>query len=1092
MKLTVIFILAAFLQVSAATYAQKVTYKNTKATPEQIFTEIRKQTGYNILISSESISKISPQRVDFKGASLDEVLSKVLDHYPLTYLIEEKTILIKAKELSFPERLKSALSIPLTVTGNVVDETNKPMAGVTVKLKGTATGAVSDAKGSFSISVPDENAILTFSYIGYETQEATAKDLLGGLLITLKATSTNLNEVVINKGYYSEKRALSTGSVGVVTAKEIESQPVRDPLLTLEGRIPGLLVTQINGVSGSLVNVQIRGKNSLSQGSNPLYIIDGVPYAPGNNDFHQVNSAAGVGLGSNSPGGLSPFNSINPADIESIEILQDADATSIYGSRGANGVILITTKKGKAGKLKFDATVNSGASRITHFMPMMNTQQYLQMRNEAFKNDGQTPTKRNAYDILRFDSTSYTNLEKLFIGGTAHNTNAQVSLSGGSANTTFLVGGGYNRQTTVFPGDFADARGSLHASFTQSSADKKFNLTLSAMYSSDVNKLPISDLTSNIYLPPTLPPLHNASGGLNFSINGLNFINPLAYTEEPYTAKSDNLLSNLIMSYRFTPNLIFRTSLGYNTFQANETALTPISAQNPTQDPTGSSSFSNSNFHSWIVEPQLEYNISIGKGALKLLAGGTWQDQTYNFFAISGYGYTDDALIQSIASAATTSSANGNSDYRYQAIYGRLNYNWEDKYILNLTGRRDGSSRFGPGRQFGNFGSVGAAWLLSNEDFFKKMFPFISFGKLRGSYGTTGNDQIGDYKYLPSWTNSQLPYNGAPGLIPTGLYNSNYGWEINKKLEAALELGFLKDRVLVSAAWFRNRSSNQLIFYALPAQTGYASVIQNSPAKIQNKGLEFTLTTRNIVSEDFNWTTSFNLSSQRNKLLAFPNLATSSYASTYVVGQSLSVLQRYHSLGVDPQTGAFIFQTASGTSSSPDLNTDLKVVGNLDPRYGGGLGNNISYKSWQLDFFLTFTKQQGLNYKSLINLYVPGTAHNLPTEFLQRWQKAGDNAPIQQFTQSGANPAYAAASNYFVYSDGIYSDASYMRLKNVMLSYSFPKNWLKKAGIANIRIYAMGQNLFTITKYKGNDPETMNFYSLPPLKTITAGMQFTF
>jgi len=972
------------------------------------------------------------------------------------------------------------------ITGKVTNEKGEPVTGAGIKVKGSSKGTVTNEKGEFQLDNLSADATLVISFIGYEPQEIKPAGKTY-LQVQLKLSVSELDQVQII-AYGTTTKRLNTGDVSKITSEEIEKQPVSNVLAALEGRVPGLIITQANGLPGSAFKVQIRGQNSIAQGSDPLFVIDGVPFASNNTSLSQFSSAAGTGL--------SPFNSIIPADIESIEVLKDADATAIYGSRGANGVILITTKKGKSGKMQININAYSGTSRITAGPQMMNTKQYLQMRREALTNDKVTPTISNAPDLLLWDTSRYTDFKKLLIGGTANSTDAQGSVSGGSTNTQFLIGGGYHHESTIFPGDLADNRGSFHLNLGHSSTDQKFTMSFSAMYSSDKNNLISNDLTASLKLVPDLPALFDSTGNLVWRQGGVRFTNPLAYLKKTYTSQTNNLLSNLQFNYHILSYITLRTSLGYNTIQNTEVQLNPIAAQDPGLSPTGSSQFGSSMAKTWIVEPQAEYVKTILKGSLDILIGGTWQEQSNTSCSIYAAGYTSDNLLQSLGGASSLQAFNNYADYHYEALFGRINYDWQNKYLLNISARRDGSSRFGPGKQFGNFGAVGAAWIFSNESFFRNALSFISFGKLRGSYGITGNDQIGDYNYLDTWSSTNLPYQGVSGLYPTQLFNPDYSWEINRKLEGAIELGFLKDRILLTTSYFRNRSSNQLVSYSLPAQTGFSGLpVANFPATVQNTGLEFTLTTKNIATKLFSWTSSFTLSVPRNKLVAFPGIATSSYASSLVVGQSLHVLYAPHFTGVNPTTGIFTFQTknSNGIPSYPD---DYFIEGNSDPKYYGGFRNSFSYKGWQLDIFFEGRKQMGTNYLlSVYNNLPPGRfsvgSGNQPIGVLDRWQKSGDLTSIQKVTATPSTAAYKTISTY-TQSDAGITNASFVRLKNLSLSYAIPNNTTKKWHISLNRLYIQGQNLFTITKYKGTDPETQNVYALPPLKVITAGIQFIF
>lgn len=980
---------------------------------------------------------------------------------------------------------RPAESQSLTLTGKVTDEHGHFLSGVTVAVKGGTNGATTNDQGAFILSGVNKNDVLLVSSIGYETQEIRPGNKKS-LLIVLKRKVNELDETII-RAYGTTTRRLNTGSISKVTAEEIARQPVANPLAALEGRVPGLVVTQSNGVPGSSFKVQIRGQNSIAQGSEPLFVIDGVPFAPGNDPINELSSATGAQ-------GLSPFNNINPADIASIEVLKDADATAIYGSRGANGVVLITTRKGQPGKTRVTVNVSTGISQVTRMMPMMNTQQYLKMRHEAFKNDGVVPDVNNAPDLLVWDTTRYTNFEKLLTGGTAHTSNAQISISGGNEQTQFLLSGGYHHETTVFPGDLADNRGSFHVNMDHRSLNNRFKCTFSSFYVSDHDHINAIDVSSVINQPPDTPPLYDSTGRLSWQGGGVIFDNPLAYLLSSYQAKTDNLMGHLRLSYQLIQDLEIRVSGGYNTVNVNEINTNPINSQNPAYNPQGYSQFGNNAYKSWIIEPQAEYLKNVSRLKLDILLGSTWQQTLNNNASFFAYGYSNDELLKSI-SAASSLSAMGDSysKYHYQAFFGRLNLNWANTYILNVSGRRDGSSRFGPGRRFGVFGATGAAWLFSNEKFIRNRLHFLSFGKLRTSYGTTGNDQIPDYQYLDSWSSTNYSYNGIPGLYPSRLFNPDYSWEICRKLEAAIELGFFRDNLQLSLSYFRNRSSNQLIQYKLPSQTGFSNITSNFPATVQNIGWEISITSNNIASEKFRWTTSFDLSVPKNKLIAFPGLANSSYSHTYVAGKSLNIARGFRFLGVDPNTGVFQFddKNKDGILDSKDY----VILGNYDPQYYGGIANNLNYGNWQFSLFFEFRKQWGKNY--LASVYFPygippGGMLNQSTTLLNRWNESGDKTDIQQFTTSYGTPASNAVNNYFAYSSGAYGDASFIRLKTISLSYHLSKKLLDKIGVNEADIYINAQNLFLITPYEEGDPEIQNPFILPPLRTIIAGIKLTF
>ncbi len=441
-------------------------------------------------------------------------------------------------------------------------------------------------------------------------------------------------------------------------------------------------------------------------------------------------------------------------------------------------------------------------------------------------------------------------------------------------------------------------------------------------------------------------------------------------------------------------------------------------------------------------------------------------------------------MIYNLASAfSVITLKDQQTDYKYQAFFGRLNYSYKERYIVNLTGRRDGSSRFGPGRQFATFGAVGAAWLFGDESFIKDK-SILSFGKLRGSYGITGNDQIGDYQFLDTYLSSGVSYAGVIGLQPTRLYNPNFGWETNKKLEVALETGFFKDRVFLTLGWYNNLSSSQLVGIPMPATTGFNSLQGNLDATVQNRGVEVTLRTVNFQKSYFNWTTNFNISVAKNKLLSFPELEGSTYRNQFVIGQALNIQKVYHYTGLDPQTGVFTFEDTNGDGNTDAM--DKQTVKDFNPTFFGGLSNQFTYKRWQLDFLLQFVKQQ--NYTSASMAGLPGTMNNQPVEVLNHWQVAGDTTGFQQYS-AGYNGNVLDAFYKYYESDAVIGDASYVRLKNVSITYKVPEKWLFGA---SCRVTLEGQNLWTFTSYKGRDPEFKLSGYLPPLRVISAGLQFTF
>ncbi|MBO9573655.1 MAG: TonB-dependent receptor plug domain-containing protein, partial [Chitinophagaceae bacterium] len=483
-------------------------------------------------------------------------------------------------------------ALPPPITGIIRDAEGNPLPGVNIVVKGTKRGVTTDANGKFSIEM-GMNQTLVISSVGFNSREIRLDNFNAPLIVVLEKSVSELDEVVINKGYYTEKEKYTVGNVGKVTAKDIEKQPVNNPLLALQGRVPGLFIEQSTGLPGTGVTVLIQGQNSILYGNDPLYVIDGVPYI---SQLLQTNLSGILGL-SGSPSSRTsntgnPLSFINPADIESIEILKDADATAIYGSRAGNGAILITTKKGKAGQTRFGFNVQQGWGNMTRRMDMMNTPQYLEMRREGKKNDNAAIYPFD-YDINGFwDTTQYTDWQKVLLGGTAQYSDVQVQTSGGSVTTNFLLGGGFHRETVVFPGDFADKKGSLTFNLNHLSLKEKFRLQLSGNYLVDHNQLPNIDFTAMAVgqaLPPNAPSLYNSDGSLNWAPNSTGSTtwlitgNPVANLYKKYTSRANNLISNLVLSYKLLRGLELKSSFGYTNLQTNETTLTPLTSYDPSR-----------------------------------------------------------------------------------------------------------------------------------------------------------------------------------------------------------------------------------------------------------------------------------------------------------------------------------------------------------------------------------------------------------------------------------------------------------------------------------------------------------------------------
>ncbi len=1081
MKYSFTFLYILLFSWSSFAFSQKFTLHLRAVNFERLTQAIEQKTNYKFVYDPTEIGINNSFSVDVKDGSIETILDQAFKKQKIKYQIIRETIVVKAgaeKNNNFQQ----------SITGTVVDEDGKSLLNVSIRNKSTNTTTATDEHGAFKITATTRNT-LVFSSVGFKSKEVVIANQ-HELHITLTPDLANLDEVVVI-GYGTSSVRKNVGSVSSVTAKDLDKQPVLDPLAAMQGRIAGLNISSNSGLPGGSFNVQLRGANSIDNGNNPLYIIDGVPFA--DNPMNQFTNASG---------NQSPLAIINPKDIERIDVLKDADATAIYGSRGASGVILITTKKGSAQNLRINAGLNVGNSHAIQTLDLLNTEQYLEIRKEAFKNDNTVMTETNAPDLLTWDQASYHNWQKELFGNKAAFNTMQLSFTGGSSNLQYLFSGNYNKQGDVLPNDKNYQRGGGMLSINSQSPSGRFKLAASANFNADRNNTIASDLAQYYNLAPNYQ-LYNEDGSYYWFGNSLQ--NPMAYTERGSVSRSKSLLANSTLSYQVFSDLEAKISLGYNHQTMSQLQTLPLVGFNPLNNTGSSARYGDSKFNSIIFEPQLNYSKQIGDHEIRVLLGGTWQQTVNEGQSITGTKYSTDAQLENIkAAGALTVNGYNYGDYRYQSAFGRINYGYKSKYLFNVSGRRDGSSRFGPNYLYGNFYSTGVAWVFSEEDFLKDN-GILSFGKLRGSLGLTGNDQIGNYRYLDTW-GPGFAYQGLAGLSPTQAYNPDYRWEENTKRELGLDLGFLKDRIFLTTNYYNNRSGNQLIDIQLAPQTGFDSYLGNQPALVQNSGWEFELSSTNLRKENFSWSSNLNLTIPKNKLLKYPDLENSTAANRYVIGESIRIVKGYEFTGVDPQTGLAQFKDQNGDGALSEAG-DFIVMGDLLPRFYGGFNNTLTYKDISLSFLLQFVKQEGpsIGYGPMANHI--GAMANMDVAVLDRWQQPGDITNTPRATSSASSPAYTSFRNQYRYSTAVWDDASYLRLKNVALSYDLSK-FSQRINIQQMSIHFNAQNLFTWTSFRGMDPEMQGFdrsnlsqvnpfgsvrtITTPSVRTYTFGVQVSF
>lgn len=1111
MKITFVLLLACFMTVSASTMAQKITLNTTDANLKTVLKEIKKQSGYNFVIEENLLNNAQPVTLHLSGANIDDALKQLFEARQLTYTVEGKVITIKEKQVSFLDKVKDFFT-STDVSGVVIDEKGQPLPGTTVRVKNGSKFTSADQNGYFVLNGVNENDILEFTFLGYKTKEIPAN--AGLRRIQMELSSSKLDEVQIEAYGKSSKRT-SVNDITTVKGADFEKQPLDNPLEALQGRVPGLIITPSSGMPGAATTIQLRGQNSLAGPlTQPLILVDGVPI---------TNNIEGAGYINLDFATISSLAAINPVDIESIDVLKDADATSIYGSKGANGVILITTKKGKSGDTRITASSYTGYSSIIKEAPMMNTQQYLQMRKDAYIADGNpVPTNQNDnYDLTVWDQNRYTDWQKVFLDDHAIYNKNDASISGGTPYIQYFLSGSYSNQGFMYKGPSKYQKDDGHFSITGNSANQKFRAELTGGYTG-VNAVNGYDLTAAaINTLPNAPALFNSSGGLNWEPNPVTgyatWTNPLAGEANENYQKTATLYTSINLSYKISPSLTIKTTAGITDVNLHGFGDQTIASQDPATITTaiGSSTFSNNSSNSWTVVPQLTYDHNIGRGLFTALVGASLDELDQYNQEITGLGYTNDALLHSLINANSYGSYNAAVQDRDAAVFARAEYNWNDKYIFTANARRDGSSRFGAGHQYGNFASFGLAWVFTNEEIIKKALPFLSFGKIRFTDGTSGNDDVPDYQNIGyyktvggngGFSGDPVTYQGIKPLFSQGAFNPDFRWESVNKMEWGTTLAFFNDRIVIDGTYYRNRSSNQLSLISLPATAGSTYITVNLPAKIQNMGGDFTLTTTNIKSKNFSWTTTGNISFQRNKLLSLPSANYDSNFPAYLyyltqnlnpVGKAFSgVASVYQFRGVDPATGVYMFTGFDGKPTTFDQANAYGGLVSTNPQYYGGMGNTFTYKGLSMSVFLQYMKQNGLNY-----LYQsdspPGytNGYNQPAALINYWKKPGDITQVQRVSQQGyyIDPntgnfydlfgAQAAAKQ----STAAYTDASFIRVKSVTLSYGIPESWARKIGVKSLAFNMSAENLFTITGYKGVDPQTQTIYALPLVRTITAG-----
>jgi len=1099
MKLTTLLLIISFTHVSSKALSQ-ITLKYNNAPLIAVLQAVEKQSGY-VFVYDESKIVFGNVSVNLKGASIEEAMKACFQNSSLSYHIFDKNIVIEQKQPSQekPSVLKLGLT-PILVIGQVTNSLKQPLSNASVIIKRTRKGVTTDLQGRYIMKTVESTDTLIFSYLGYKTKEISASRANSNptIDVVLQEATSQMDELVV-QGYGTTSRRLATGNIAKVSGDELVKQPVINPLLALQGKVPGLIITPTSGTASGPVRVEIRGRKALNSTfpSDPLYVINGVPLTvlEVKEQTPLTNGKSIVSKGFDQSGeseGQSPFFGMNANDIESIEVLKDADATAIYGSRGANGVILITTKKGSAGKTSANLSIDNGVNFPTRYFDMLNTHDYLEMRREAFRNSGITPNANNAVDLFTFDQNRYTDWQRYFKGANGY-TNVQGSISGGSELITYRLGGSFANTNDLNTVSGKNQRETFSLSLQNRSRDQRLSIALDAQYSQTA----VNVVTKNgsITLAPNAPDPFDEQGNLNYSAWGSQHSSfPFSNLKDEKEVTTSNLSTSLNISYNILKGLKATTTAGYNIVYGDNSSFQPIASLDPLSADVkyGRAVFGSTRINNVIIEPQLNYSTLLSKARVSFLVGGSYQVNTTRGGTVTGEKYTDDALIHTITNAPLIKAEDNLGKYKYAGIFFRANFNWENKYIINFNGRRDGSSRFGAASRFGNFYSLGAAWNVSDENWVKNHLPkFISLIKVRGSYGITGSDAVGDYKYLTQYGNGSQPsYNELSPLLPQIQPNSDYHWQVNKQTEMGLDLGFFKDRIWLNVSAYRSLCDNQLVAFPTPDLTGFTSVIANSPANVENSGIEFSLGGRIIDNTKFKWAVNFNTGFNRNRLLSYPDLEKSPYAAQLRIGEAVSSVYLLNYIGVDPLTGKYSYEDYNQDGKISEYGGaynrgDKYVAVNAAPALTATVNHQFSYKNFSLSANFYMVKQKGRNYLYIVSA---GTSTNIPYErYITRWTKPGDQA-LTSAVKVNPEPAdYNITS-----STQAYTDASYIRLQSLSFSASLPEKAARKIGVGGLSLNIMASNIFVLTNYKGLDPDIQDFGFTLPSRTITAGLNCSF
>ena len=1041
MKLTVILLFGSLVAMSASTYSQntKLNLSAQKSSLIDIFRQIEDQSEFYFYFKKEDVKSKELVSVDLKDALVTDVLDQVLSKTGLEYKIIDRYVVVKEKGSNDPVVVQQEHK----VTGKVTSTNGELLPGVAVSIKGTTSGAITNTEGVYQISKVDEGATLVFSFVGMVTQEIKV-GTQAVINVTLREETIGVEEVVV-VGYGTQKKSDITGSVTSVAKDRFAKIPVTNAMTAIEGAVAGVTVSNTSSVPGSTPNVQIRGINSINASTSPLIIVDGIPF-------------------------VGNINYINPSDISSMEILKDASAVAIYGTRGSNGVILITTKRGTSGKPSIQYSSYAGFEEIAHILTPRDGASYVQKYKDYMFQTGQTQTSPvpNLYEVDNYNAGKTTNwIDEATQQGFIQDHN--ISISGGAESIKYYISGDYMKQKGVVQGynyERAGLRSNLEASVTDYLTTGLSLFVVSNNYNGGrVNLLNASAMS------PYARVRNSVTGKYEIypMYPELLYSNPMIGLYNQNVDERINVNTNFFAEFKpkSIPGLKFRVNASYN---YNPTNAATYQGRDANSTVNGSASATNTQTSLWVIENILTYTKDIKKHHIDFT--GLYSAQSQKYFSSGGKasGFVNDILSYNNMGAGATQTANSNaSGYTMASQMGRLNYSFNNRYLLTVTARRDGYSAFGANAsKYATFPSVALGWNISDESFMANTKNFLDQLKLRASYGKSGNMALGVNQTTTLSNTVSYAYNGATMIteLANRLGNPLLHWESTVGLNGGIDFAFLKSRISGSIEAYKTSTDGLLMQRNIPLITGYSSTWDNI-GKLENKGLDISLRTINVAKKDFKWSTNMNFSVFRNKIVDVYGDKKSDINNRWFIGQSLGVIYDYKMIGVwqtSEATAAAVYGVKPGYLKFQDINNDSKIdandkviQGNIYPKWTGGMTNTFEYKNFTLSVFIQ-TSQGSLK-------------NDVDLSYADESGRRNTPAAVGYWTaenQSNTRPSLAYNNTYGY---GYPRDNSFTRLKDVTLSYNFSTALLQKTFLKNLTVYVSGRNLYTFTNWIGWDPE---------------------